>query len=121
MWGQDASVYVGRRLRLYRDPDVSFGTEKTGGTRISHASHLSKKVTLSLPKSKGRFSAHTVEPLPESPRVAQPTPNEPTAEQVAACTDINTLRTWHGISGPKRQAQILARRNELTAPPNDAA
>lgn len=104
IWGPDASVYVGRRIRLYRDPNVSFGTDKTGGTRLSHASHLDKKVTVTLPKSKGKFAAHTVEPLVDS---------EPTAEEVAACTDLDTLRDMHKRSGDERRQQILARVAEL--------
>ncbi len=27
-WGTDASVYVGRSVRLYFDPNVTFGKEK---------------------------------------------------------------------------------------------
>lgn len=110
IWGPDASVYVGRRIRLYRDPNVSFGTDRTGGTRLSHATHLDKKVTVTLPKSKGKFAAHTVEPL-----VDTAPPPEPTAAEVAACTDVEVLRGWHAISSPERKAQILARRDELTA------
>lgn len=108
IWGPDASVYVGRRVRLYRDPSVTFGKDATGGTRLSHASHITKKVTLSLPTSRGKFGAFAVEPLPDAP-------TEPTAEQVAASTDIDELRAWHAISSPERKAQILARRDELTA------
>lgn len=103
IWGPDASVYVGRRIRLYRDPEVSFGTDKTGGTRLSHASHLDKKVTVTLPKSKGRFAAHVVEPIPV----------EPTAEQVAASTDIDELRAMYAISGEERREQITARVAEI--------
>ena len=106
IWGPDASVYVGRRIRLYRDAEVSFGTDKTGGTRLSHASHLDKKVTVTLPKSKGRFAAHVVEPLPDAP-------TEPTAEQVAASTNIDELRAMYAISGEARREQITARVNEI--------
>src|SRR5690625_2612298 len=38
-WGPKASEYVGRRLTLYRDPNITFGREKVGGIRISHLSH----------------------------------------------------------------------------------
>jgi hypothetical protein len=37
-WGVDAKTWVGHRLTLFFDPNVSFGKERTGGTRISHMS-----------------------------------------------------------------------------------
>jgi len=81
MWGTEADNYTGRRIRLYRDPDVRFGNDKPGGTRISHASHLDKRLTVSLPTSKGKFGAFIVEPLVES----TPAPNaNPNAELLAA-------------------------------------
>lgn len=120
IWGPDASVYVGRRVRLYRDAEVSFGNDKTGGTRISHASHLDKRVTVSLPKSKGKFSAHTVEPLPDAPAPA-PSP-EPTAEHVAASTDLDELRAMYKAARTDEiRTLILARRDEIATQPDDAA
>ena len=86
MWGTEADNYTGRRIRLYRDPDVRFGNDKTGGTRISHASHLDKRLTVSLPTSKGKFGAFTVEPLADE-RVSGPNvqtnPINPNAELLA--------------------------------------
>lgn len=62
----ESDDYIGKRVRLHRDEKVSFGTTKTGGTRISHASHLEKRTTVTLPTSKGKFGEFTVEPLVES-------------------------------------------------------
>ena len=30
-WGKESSVYAGRRLTLYRNPDIMFGKDKVGG------------------------------------------------------------------------------------------
>lgn len=108
IWGPEADVYIGRRVRLYRDPNVSFGKDKTGGTRLSHASHIERRVTVSLPTSKGKFGAFTVEPLIEAKA-----PTEPTAEQVASSTDSDALRGMWQASGVERRAQIQARVAEL--------
>src|SRR3954467_7808064 len=35
-WGTEASVWTGRKVTLYCDESVTFGKERTGGTRISH-------------------------------------------------------------------------------------
>jgi len=110
IWGADASAYVGRRIRLYRDATVLFGKTAPGGTRLSHASHLDKAITVTLPSSKGKFAAHTVMPLPDAPDA----PTEPSADQVAASTDQKQLREWWKVSSPERKAQIEARGAELS-------
>lgn len=66
LWGPDASVYVGRRLTLYREPGVRFGGEEVGGIRISHMSHLDRKRTVALTVTRGRRAPFTVEPLPDA-------------------------------------------------------
>ena len=89
-WGPDASAYVGRRVTLYCDPNVKFGGEKVGGTRISHMTHLKGNKPLSVPLliSRGKSAMFTVQPLTEP----APTPSGPTAEQIAASTDVDELR-----------------------------
>jgi len=62
-WGREASNYVGRRLTLYRDPEVTFGKDKTGGIRISHMSDIDGPVPLPLTVSRGRRITFTVQPL----------------------------------------------------------
>ncbi|NKZ93745.1 hypothetical protein GS966_28905 [Rhodococcus hoagii] len=47
-WGPDASTYVGRRMSLYRDASVRFGGQEVGGIRVSHLSHIDKRLTLAL-------------------------------------------------------------------------
>ena len=111
IWGKDASLYVGRRVRLYRDAEVTFGKDKTGGTRISHASHMDKSVTVSLPTSKGKFGAFTVTPLPD----AAPTITPATPEEVQACTEVDELRAMWSTATPEVQSLITARKAELDA------
>lgn len=110
-WGKEGSVYAGRRLTLYRDPEVTFGRDKVGGIKISHLSHIEKRRSLALTVTRGQRKPHTVDPLPDA---APPQP-EPSVEDVAACTDVEILRAWHAISGAERRAQILVRRDELNA------
>lgn len=47
--------------------------------------------------------------------LTDPHPLQPTAEEVAACTDIDELRDWWHAAGPETRALIEARRDELTA------
>ena len=64
-WGTDASVYAGRRVTLYCEPDVEFGGAKVGGTRISHLSHIDKQLRIPLLVRRGKSATYTVEPLPD--------------------------------------------------------
>ena len=66
-WGTDASQWTGRRVRLYCDPEVIFGRDKVGGTRISHLSHIDKTQRIPLLVSRGKSATYTVEPLTEEP------------------------------------------------------
>lgn len=110
-WGTDAKAWTGRRVTLYFDPDVSFGKDRTGGTRIKAMSQLDKRLSVPLLVSRGKSTIFHVDPLPD----AAPTPPEPTAEEVAACTDRDALRAMYKHAGPERQAQIKARAAELDA------
>ncbi|ANN16202.1 hypothetical protein SD37_11500 [Amycolatopsis orientalis] len=65
-WGTDASQYVGRRVTLYCDPDVRFGGQAVGGTRISHISHLDKPRQIPLLVTRGKSAIFVVRPLVET-------------------------------------------------------
>lgn len=119
IWGTDASTYVGRRVRLYRDETVTFGKKKPGGTRISHASNIDAKVTLTLPTSRGEVGTFTIEPLVEA--AADPSPRGITPEQVAGSSDRDELKTmWKQTQDKELRALIEARVSELSLPQSSA-
>ena len=109
-WGDDATVWVGRRATLYGDPEVKFGREKVGGIRVSHLSHIDKALRVSLTETRGKRAMHHIEPLTEA---AAPAPAGPTIEQVQATEDINELRDLWTHATPDVQAAIKARVAEL--------
>ena len=113
VWGKESDAFAGRRMTLYRDPDVKFGGQKIGGVKISHMSGIDKPVQLALTETRGKRAMHTINPLPDA-APSSPTP-EPPAETVAECADLDALkRMWHA-SGDERRAQIEARVGELKA------
>lgn len=67
IWGKESSAYLGRRMTLYRDPEIMFGGQKVGGIRISHMSHISKPETVMLTVTRGKRAPYTVDPLPDAP------------------------------------------------------
>jgi hypothetical protein len=100
-WTKDTNVWVGRRVELYGDPEVYFGREKRGGTRISRMSHLpNTKPTLINPRG-GKGAYWKVDPLPVAPAA---NPNE---DRIADLT-----AEWHGAT-PERKEAIVAEVAEL--------
>lgn len=62
-WGADSSVYTGRQMTLYGDPEVRFGGQAVGGIRIAALSHLDKPVTIALTVTRGKRAPFTVQPI----------------------------------------------------------
>lgn len=113
-WGKESDDWpAGGRITLFRDPEVKFGRDEVGGIKIRALSHIDRPMTFALTEKRGSRKPHTVDPLPD---VAPATP-EPTAEQVAASTDVETLKGMWRASGPERRKQITERVAELKAAP----
>lgn len=107
-WGNDAGAWVGRKVTLFNDETVRFGPDVTGGTRISHMSHITETQHIPLLVKRGKSATYTVEPLSSSAaeapgqvnREAAPdapqseTAEEVTSDTIAACESIPTLRGW---------------------------
>lgn len=88
-WGKDSAAYVGRRLTIYRDPDITFGRDKVGGIRISHMSDIPKRLEIALTVTRGRRSTFAVDPLPaESTPATQDTPSSTPAITAEDATDF---------------------------------
>jgi hypothetical protein len=100
-WGRDVKLWAGRQVELYGDPNVYFGKEKRGGTRISRMSHISGKKKILINPRGGRGAYWEVTPLPT------PAP-DPNAAKLAE------LKAEYATATPERQAEILAERDALT-------
>ncbi len=111
-WGTNAKDYIGRRVTLYCDPDVIFGKEKVGGTRIRALSHIDKPKQIPLLVARGRSAMYTVQPLKDAPAPKPAT--QVTPEAVANSTDINQLREWQQAE-PRAHDAIEARIRQLAA------
>jgi hypothetical protein len=81
-WGKDVKVWVGRQVELYGDPNVYFGKEKRGGTRISRLSHISARKTSMVNPRGGRDAYWTVDPLPAAGPPSPPVSVQALAELV---------------------------------------
>lgn len=64
MYG-DRENWIGKKLRIYRDPDVRFGKNKVGGLKISEASHISSAQTHMVTVARAKKEPHVINPLKE--------------------------------------------------------
>lgn len=110
-WGAEASAYHGRRLTLFRNPDIKFGGIAVGGIEIAALSHIDKPVTIALTTTRGKRNDFTVQPITE---------RDWAKDLEAAGDDINkviALGTEARAAGNQTAInQITARYNELKAP-----
>ena len=88
-WGKEASAYAGRRLTLYRNPDITFGRDKVGGIEISHVSHIDKPVTVALTVTRGKRKNFSVTPLKEA---APPQPASVSRGEIPDEVKANTAK-----------------------------
>ena len=65
IWGKNGLDYIGRTIVVYRDLEVVFGGVKTGGIRISHASHITEPKTFALAANKASRKPYTIKPIPQ--------------------------------------------------------
>jgi hypothetical protein len=119
-WGAESDTYAGHRMTLYYDAEVKFGGTKVGGIKISHVSHITKRLDLALTETRGKRVVHTVQPLTEAARpAAQPKVATPNLDDI---TDIAALRAMWNADDPALCEAITARVAELktlTAPADE--
>lgn len=82
MWGDNANLYRGRILILYRDESVKWGGMAVGGIRISHASHIDNPITMALTATRGSKKPFTVRPMPAAPSAAPASDHDPVTGEV---------------------------------------
>lgn len=75
VWGVDAMQWVGRAVRLTRDPTVTWAGAEVGGIRIAGMSHIPAGFTAQLQVAKGKYKACKIAKIaPPNQTGAQPEP-----------------------------------------------
>ncbi len=59
-WGPDSSQWIGRKMRLVRDPEVKWAGQKVGGIRVDALSHIDGEQQLALQETKGKKALYVV-------------------------------------------------------------
>ena len=95
-WGADASKWAGRAVELFYDPEVTFGKDKPGGTRISRLSHIDGPKRIPLLVARGKSATFTVQPITDNEmrvldlKAEWPTADPERREQIKA--EVATLQ-----------------------------
>lgn len=100
-WGADGAQYVGRSMTIYLDRAVTWGGAEVGGIRISHLSHIGRRMTMALTATKKSRKAYVVDPLVVADNPAQYEPDECAKEwlsDIAAAETIADLKTVFGAA-----------------------
>lgn len=92
-WGVDSSTYLGRKIRLYRNPEITFGREKVGGIEIEALSHIDEPLSIPLTATRGKRRNFTVKPL-----AATPAARDWASELLAAEGDVTALTALWGAA-----------------------
>lgn len=110
-WGKDVKAWVTRQVELYGEPEVYFGKEKRGGTRISRLSHITaRKTTLINPRG-GRGAYWSVDPLPTQAPAA---PSEPPSLPQRIESLVAEFARG-GVSQQQLEAKVARARDEWDA------
>lgn len=106
-WGKDMRAYIGRSLRLYRNPSVRFGGQEVGGIQISGMTHIDQPIKLSLTVTRGKKAPVIVDPI-DAPVSAD------LDQLIADATTIDELRALWDKADVNQRAIIQTRVNQLT-------
>lgn len=99
-FGDDASNWIGMRLRLARDANVMFGGVKVGGTIVTHAS-IKAPVVFMLASKRGKKSAVSIDVIPP---IQKPVPMPAKVKEAAA---VITKPARGTISGNALEGDLI--------------
>lgn len=60
-WGVDSSAWEGQEAILYNDPSVVYAGKEVGGIRVQALSGITKKIVISLSKTRGKKIEHVIQ------------------------------------------------------------
>jgi hypothetical protein len=91
---RNAALWIGHELTLYRDPDIYFGKDKTGGIAISHMDGIDRPTAVSVIKTRGKKRTIIIKPFisKDAPKIDVEAIN--TAAREAAAKGKASFTDW---------------------------
>ena len=106
IWGKDGAAFVGRKLQLHRDANVTWGGAAVGGVRITHASNIQAKMTLAVTEKRGSKKPFVVNVLADNPDPKAFDTTIPSKVDVAQDLKVWSRQLAEGIKASANEAMI---------------
>lgn len=103
-WGRNPDAYVGKRITLFRNPDITFGRARVGGIQISHLSGIQETLETTVTVRRGQRAPFTVRPIPGGPTITD----------VDNATTVGELKELWESASPDVKAAIRRRVTEVS-------
>ena len=110
-FGDEPAGWIGKRLRLVRNPDTMFGGVKVGGVEVSHAS-IEAPMVFMLQAKRGKKSAVSIDVIP-APQKPTPMPQEVKAKGAALRGEKPVRGT---ISGDPMESDLTGIAGDVVKP-----
>ena len=69
VWGKESDGWIGKRMTLWRNPDVPWAGVKVGGIWITAMSDMTGPHSTAVRLNSKQAVSHTIQPLPDAPSV----------------------------------------------------
>lgn len=109
VWGVDASQWVGRAVRLTRDPTVTWAGAEVGGIRIAGMSHIPAGFSAQLQVAKGKYKACKIAKIAPSGQASADPETQPVQPGVDPPADpLAPVAESLGVDLPRLEAALTA-------------
>jgi hypothetical protein len=72
LWGKDGTQYIGRSIKIFRDPTVIYAGKAAGGVVISAMTDIQSRATVVIPISKTKSVTYVIDKLEPTDKPAWP-------------------------------------------------
>lgn len=119
-WGTDSTVWVGRRITLWNDPEVLWAGQPVGGIRIRAMSHIDEAFEAKHVITRGKTKKVMIQPLGDAPAAPEQPSIAPHLDAIDTAATMDALKAaWMAIDTaglgkhPELWAAKEARKKEL--------
>lgn len=114
-WGTDTKAYVGRRITLYNEKSVKFGTSSTGGIRIKALSDIPKAFSSTQMESQRKYVTYAIEKLPDAPTPPPPITDDDAIDFERDIAEATTMQALNKVGADLRAANLGGHADKLRA------
>lgn len=102
-WGEDSNLYIGRKLKLFRNPETKFGTDKVGGIEFREMSDINEPVIACLALTRNKKKTYIIKPLVDLKYLGE----------IEAKKGLDSLRRWFESLSKPEQIEASSFKDEL--------